>query len=125
MHDRPTGWVFIDDKAELRLEAGHRWVYDRDVASMDGAPEAGDVVGVVTRGKREVGLGLYSPRSRIRVRLLTTANEPIREEFWASRLRAAIVLRTPISQEFFSALHAAREGLHHQRIAVAIDDETG
>ncbi len=92
--DDATGRVTILPQAEPRLTAGHRWVFDRDVASVSGAPQAGEVVEVVTpAARRLVGLGLYSPQSKIRVRVLAGADERIDDTFWSERLRAAVALR--------------------------------
>ncbi|GKS59895.1 SAM-dependent methyltransferase [Nitrospira sp.] len=113
MSDDPTGRVFILPEAERRIMAGHCWVYDRDVASVQGMPKPGDVVQVVAAGERNVGLGLYSPQSRIRARLITTDVEPIGEAFWAGRLHKAIGHRAGIIQgtTAYRLVHAEADGL--------------
>ena len=91
--NRPAGVVAIHATAELRLQGGHRWVYESEIASVDGTARAGDVVEVVTQTGRGLGQGLYSPHSKIRVRLLTGADEPVTDGMWSSRLEAAITRR--------------------------------
>jgi 23S rRNA (cytosine1962-C5)-methyltransferase len=60
---------------------------------MVGQAEAGDVIDVLTPHGRFYGRGLYSPASKIRVRLLTFRDEPIDEAFWIRRIQQAIHLR--------------------------------
>lgn len=76
---------------------GHLWVFDNNVAEVLGTPAAGDLVDVYSHQKRFFGRGLYSPHSKIRIRLLTFHEEPIDQEFFAGRIRAAAALRRTIT----------------------------
>jgi 23S rRNA (cytosine1962-C5)-methyltransferase len=79
------------DKAALE---GHPWVFSGAVASVAGAPAAGDLVRVLTSRGAFVGQGHYSPHSRIRVRILERdETAAVDEAWWARRLAAAIARR--------------------------------
>ena len=85
--------------AQVRLtpsrgfESRHLWLYAGHVGPVVGHAEAGDLIDVVTSDGRFYGRGLYSPASKIRVRLLTFRDEPIDETFWLGRIHQAIRLR--------------------------------
>ena len=76
---------------------GHLWVFDSNVAEVLGTPAAGDLVDVYTHQKRFFGRGLYNPHSKIRIRLLTFQDEPVDDDFFARRVRAAAALRQTVA----------------------------
>jgi 23S rRNA (cytosine1962-C5)-methyltransferase len=59
----------INDKAVQRLRAGHPWIYVSDVMQRPAAPAG--LVEVVDRERHAVGSALYSPRSKIMLRMVT------------------------------------------------------
>lgn len=71
------------------MRSGHLWIYKSDVADTKGAA-GGVVVSVLDERGRFVGRALYSDRSEISLRLLTTVDEKIDREWWRKRLREAI-----------------------------------
>ena len=89
----PTGRVLLRPNREHRLAGGHLWVYEGDVARTAGTLDSGDVVDLYSHARRFCGRGLYNPRSKIRIRLLTLLEEPIDQGFWERRIRAAVGLR--------------------------------
>jgi 23S rRNA (cytosine1962-C5)-methyltransferase len=89
----PTGRVLLRPNREQRVAAGHLWVYEGDVEATAGSPDSGDVVDLWSHARRFCGRGLYNPRSKIRVRLLTFQEEPIDEGFWERKIRAAVGFR--------------------------------
>jgi 23S rRNA (cytosine1962-C5)-methyltransferase len=84
------GEAVVTSKGASRLAQGHPWVYQSDVAK-----PAGDAAGVVLvadeRGKH-LGLALYSPRSLITLRLLSTAKE-LPQDFVATLVANALERR--------------------------------
>ena len=74
-------------------ESRHLWLYAGHLGSIVGEPVAGDLIDVLPSDGRFYGRGLYSPASKIRVRLLTFRDEPIDEAFWLGRIQQAIRLR--------------------------------
>lgn len=72
--------IEVDAEARRRLEAGHPWVRDSAVRRVSGGPPPGAMVRVLSGGRR-MGEGLFSPASRIRVRLVTgPAESPLEHE---------------------------------------------
>jgi len=90
--------VTISRKGVERVRGGHLWVYRSDVRDAGGAP-GGAVARVADERGRFVGRALYSDRSEIAVRLLTTRDEEVNREWWRSRLREAAARRAGIESE--------------------------
>ncbi len=85
--------------AQVRLtiprtpEGRHLGIYAGNLSPVAGHVEAGDLIDVLAADGRFYGRGLYSPSSKIRVRLLTFQDEPIDEKFWRQRIQQAMRLR--------------------------------
>jgi 23S rRNA (cytosine1962-C5)-methyltransferase len=77
----------VNHRAVARWQRGHPWIFRSDILEVPGAA-AGPVV-VVSERRRFLGIGLWSPRSQIALRMLTAAEEPIDTRFWLERVRAA------------------------------------
>ena len=90
--------VTVTRRGAERVRAGHLWVYRSDVREAGGA-EGGEVVRVRDERGRHVGQALYSARSEIALRLLTTREEAIDREWWRVRLRAAAARRAGVERE--------------------------
>jgi 23S rRNA (cytosine1962-C5)-methyltransferase len=92
-----------------RWHAGHPWIYRSDVLA---APrgEAG-IVHVGDRRGAFLGQALYSPRSEIRLRLLTTDAAPIDGRWWQARIAAAAARRVDIPATAMRLVHAEADGL--------------
>jgi len=83
--------VVVSTRGEERVRGGHLWIYRADVA--DAQADPGDVVQILGPRGRFVGRGLYSSRSQIALRVLTTADTPVDRDFWRNRLAAAMAFR--------------------------------
>ena len=80
----------VTPKAEAALLRGHPWVYGEEITSLDGAPENGGLVDAVSKKGRYLGTGLYSEKSKIRIRLVSrNANDAFDDAFWERKLRWA------------------------------------
>ncbi len=91
--EKPTARVVLSRDRERRVDPGHLWVYAGHVQEVKGEPAAGDLVDLYTHAGRFFGRGFFNPHSKIRVRILTSEEEPIDEEFWMGRLDDAVRLR--------------------------------
>jgi 23S rRNA (cytosine1962-C5)-methyltransferase len=89
--------VTIKQKGAERARAGHLWIYRSDVSDANSVV-GGSVVRVVDERGRFVGQALWSDRSEISLRLLTTREETIDREWWLGRLRAAAARRAGVAQ---------------------------
>lgn len=87
--------------------ARHPWVLDSAIASVEGAPEDGDVVELLTDKDQPLARGIYNSRSRIRVRLYSwDPEQPLDDAFWRRRLERAVSLRRQLG--LFGPQRAAR-----------------
>lgn len=72
----------------------HPWVFAGAVQRIEGEPQAGDEVALVSERGEFIARGLFNPDSNILVRLYSwDANEGLDEAFWSKRLDEAIELR--------------------------------
>lgn len=85
--------IVINKRGAERARKGHLWIYRSDVLEPSGIP-GGAVVVVEDELKRYVGRALFSDRSEISLRLLTTRDEVVDREWWRGRLRDAAARRT-------------------------------
>lgn len=98
---------------EKALRQGHPWLFSGAIAAEEGPPEAA-LARVVTAGGEELGIGFYSARSQIRVRLLGRGIERVDRELFAARLAAAARLRAvvlPPETTGYRVLNAEGDGL--------------
>ena len=88
-----TARVRLRRDRERRVASGHLWVSAGDIEKVQGSPQPGDLVDVVTQRGRFCGRGYINPRSTIRVRLLTHRDEPVDDAFFGRRVQTAMALR--------------------------------
>ena len=99
----------VNAKGARRWQAGHPWIYRTDVYDEPG--DAPGILPVTERRGRHLGQALYSPKSEIRLRLLTRGREPIDPAWWADRIAASAGRRSGIAASAFRAVHAEGDGL--------------
>jgi 23S rRNA (cytosine1962-C5)-methyltransferase len=113
-HGRPpatgaTGLTVVSAKGAARWASGHPWIYRTDLyAEPHGAP---GIVSVTDRRGRHLGQALYSPKSEIRLRLLTRGTEPIDAAWWGARIAAAAARREGIADTAYRVVHAEGDAL--------------
>jgi 23S rRNA (cytosine1962-C5)-methyltransferase len=83
--------VVISLRGEERVRGAHPWVYRSDIR--DVRAEGGEVVRVVNARGRTLGWALFSDRSQIAVRMLTTAEQDPGPGLLQQRIAAAISFR--------------------------------
>jgi 23S rRNA (cytosine1962-C5)-methyltransferase len=104
-----TSPTIVSAKGAARWTSGHPWIYRTDVyAESHAAP---GIVAVSDRRGRHLGQALYSPKSEIRLRLLTRGKEPIDAAWWGARIGAAAARRAGITDTAFRVVHAEGDGL--------------
>jgi 23S rRNA (cytosine1962-C5)-methyltransferase len=87
--------VVISPRGEERVRAGHPWIYRTDVVDVHAA--AGDVVEVVGPRRRRIGDALFSDRSQISLRMLTTGEQRADASLLRGRLEAALAMRASLA----------------------------
>ena len=92
--------VLVTAKGARWVDGGHPWVYESDVASVEGQPENGALVDAVSEKGKYLGTGFLSEKSKIRVRLISrNANDSFDEAFWRRRIRYAWDYRKAVMGE--------------------------
>src|SRR5262245_32046174 len=97
-----TAQAVITAKGAERWRQGHPWIYRTDVAS---APSEPGVVRVADRRGRFQGMALCSPRSQIRLRLLSRDDVAIDGAWWHDRIAAAAGRRAAIDATAYRVVH--------------------
>lgn len=99
---------------EKSLLRRHPWVFSRAVDKVQGQPNAGDTVEILSQKGQWLGRGFYSPQSQIRARVWTfDQNEAVDEAFFLRRLERAKASRQPMITE---------QGLTGYRLCAAESD---
>lgn len=102
--NRPYPAVTVSAKAERSLRAGHPWVYAEEIRASQGELTAGGITDVFTQKGAWLGAGIYSPSSKIAVRVLTdNANETFTDAFFARRVKYALEYRRTVMGGDFNA----------------------
>jgi 23S rRNA (cytosine1962-C5)-methyltransferase len=109
MTGEPPPAIKVTARGAERWKQGHPWIYRSDVAEEpDKTP---GIIPVTDRKGKFLGQALYSPRSEIRLRLLTRGQEPIDAQWWTQRIAAAARRRNGISASAWRVVHAEGDGL--------------
>ncbi len=90
---RTLASAYLKQHEEDRLLRGHPWVYNNEIGRIAGNAEPGDEVHVFSSQKRFMGTGIYSPSSKIRIRLYSADDIALSEELVRARIQKAVVLR--------------------------------
>jgi 23S rRNA (cytosine1962-C5)-methyltransferase len=101
--------VKVTARGAERWKQGHPWIYRSDV--VEEPDKQPGIVPVTDRKGKFLGQALYSPRSEIRLRLLTRGSEPIDATWWTKRIGDAAERRTGITATAWRAVHAEGDGL--------------
>ncbi len=81
----------VTNDALRQLRSGHPWLFDRSITSIKNAGKAGDLAVVFDGERRFAAIGLYDPRSPIRVRILHVGRPTLIDGDWlADRLAEAV-----------------------------------
>jgi 23S rRNA (cytosine1962-C5)-methyltransferase len=89
--------VIVNKRGAERVRNGHLWIYRSDVIDATSAA-GGSIVTVKEERGRFIGRALFSDRSEISLRFLTTRDEPVDREWWRGRIRAAAARRNELKQ---------------------------
>jgi 23S rRNA (cytosine1962-C5)-methyltransferase len=76
--------ITINQRGADRIRSGHLWIYRSDVKST-GNVEGGSLVSVRDERRNYIGQALYSDRSEISLRMLTSEEKTVDREWWRQR----------------------------------------
>lgn len=86
--------VLIKPRKALPFFSRHPWVFEGAIGGVEGNPQPGEEVIVVSSEGKGIARGLYNPHSNIRVRLITwNLDEVIDASLIRARLQHAVELR--------------------------------
>ena len=85
--------ITLKPREELRIRRGHPWIYDNEIASLEGNPEAGDEVRALDSRGKSLGFGFYNPASKIRLRLFSKSSSKADKEFFVEAFKTALAWR--------------------------------
>ena len=89
--------VYINEKAERSLRAGHPWVYGEEVTHIEGEYENGGIADVFSSKSRYLGSGFINDNSQILVRVISNnTNDRFDDAFFERRLRYAVEYRRAV-----------------------------
>lgn len=108
-----TKQLFLRNKEEGRILAGHPWVFSNEVREVKGSPQIGEIVELIAASGKPLGIGFYNPHSLIAFRLLSTQIEEINAEFFEKKISQALALRRALysSSETFRVVHSESDFL--------------
>ncbi len=98
----------VSPKGAARWQSGHPWIFRSDVTAH---PDAAGVCRVVDSRGKFLGIALCSPRSEIRLRLLSREEVVPDRGWWRERLAAAIARRAGIDASAYRLVHGEGDGL--------------
>lgn len=98
----------VSPKGADRWSNGHPWIYRTDVRS---GPEAAGLCRVLDPRGKCIGIALHSPKSQIRLRLLSRDERPIDAAWWRERLAACLAARAGIDATAYRVVHGEGDGL--------------
>jgi 23S rRNA (cytosine1962-C5)-methyltransferase len=85
--------VILKPREETRIRAGHPWVYDNEIAGVEGNPAPGAEIEVVDSRRRSLGSAFYNPASKIRARIYSRISRAADEEFFVEALARSLEWR--------------------------------
>jgi 23S rRNA (cytosine1962-C5)-methyltransferase len=99
-----------------QIRGGHPWVYADSITQTGHEGHAGDLAVVFDDNRRFVAVGLYDPKSPLRLRVLHHgAPRTIDDTFWCERLDAALARRSPLLErsdtDAYRCVHGENDAL--------------
>ncbi len=74
--------ITLKPKEEVRIQNGHPWVYNNEIASISGPIESGSICEVYSSNQRFIGQGFLNTASKIFVRIITRQEIELTDAFF-------------------------------------------
>ncbi|MDX9827052.1 MAG: class I SAM-dependent rRNA methyltransferase [Spirochaetia bacterium] len=87
----------LKPREDLRIRRGHPWVYDNEIAFVEGDPPPGAEMALIDSRGSFLGKGFFNPASKIRLRLYSRTGEKADKAFFEKSFSEALAWR----QRFF------------------------
>ena len=100
----------VNRKGAARWHRGHPWIFRSDILDLPEMPAG--VVPVLHEGDKHLGMALWSPRSQICLRMLTS-DRTLTDSFWHDRISTAVAYRQSLGIEgnAYRLVHGEADGL--------------
>lgn len=82
--------IILKPREDLRIRRGHPWVYDNEIAKVEGNPEPGQEARVRDSRGAQLGYAFYNPASKIRARIYSRTEERADGKFFEAAFSAAL-----------------------------------
>lgn len=106
--------IFLSKKAPQRISKGHNWIFDHEIADIQGEVPADGLVYVYTHTGSFLGLGFYHPHSTIAIRIYSRHEGDLDfEVFFRNKFQQALSLRHQLchDQRILRLFHSETDGL--------------
>src|SRR5688572_10775198 len=104
----------ISPAAEQQVRAGHPWIYDNSVREQNREGEPGELAVIYDRNDRFLAIGLYDPKSPLRVRIIHRGKpQVIDKDWWRKQLARAVDRRRELFDEHttgYRYIHGENDG---------------
>ncbi len=81
--------ITLKPREDIRIRQGHPWIYDNEIARVEGEPQPGTEVEVLDARGLHVGYAWYNPYSKIRARVFSRTSARADEAFFIRAFEAA------------------------------------
>lgn len=81
--------IILKPKEDIRIRRGHPWIYDNEIARVEGEPRPGDEVDIKDARGLHIGYGFFNPNSKIRARVYSRTAKRADEEFFVRAFERA------------------------------------
>ncbi|MBC7321336.1 class I SAM-dependent rRNA methyltransferase [bacterium] len=78
--------VILKKREHINIVRGFPWIYDNEIARIEGDFSPGDIVDIYDISNTFLGRGYINPKSKITVRILTRKDEAIDRDFFFKRI---------------------------------------
>ena len=95
--------IILKKGREVPVLRGHPWVFSGAIEVIDGNADAAGIADVFDWENHWIARGLFSPKSQIRVRVLTWQKEEIDGDFFFRRISQALSTREKLLSEVANA----------------------
>lgn len=107
--------IILKSGREKSVLRRHPWIFSGAVDKIENSPASGETVLVLSNKNEPICIGSYSPKSQIRIRVLTfNPQEVIDAEFFQKRISAAIDIRSTLISDNTNAyriINSENDGL--------------
>lgn len=95
--EQRQGAIQLKRGREKPVNNRHPWIFSGAINKVQGTPQPGDLVDVLSHDGQWLATAYYNPHSQIRARILNWDSEQdIDDDWWGDRLRAALAYRNAL-----------------------------